>query len=103
MEKAAEVGRAEDIDRSTAARALRLLEELETFSGGIVLRPNHLANLERVLQRVHHYILTVEHHVLRVRAQLLLLREEGVVAEYCHRATLRTILADHAGRVHRVN
>ena len=49
MEEASEVGRVKHINRPAAPRAFRFLEELETFSGCIVLRSNHLANLEGVL------------------------------------------------------
>ena len=44
--------------------------------------------------------MTVKHHVLSVRAQLLLLLDEGIVAENLHLATSRTILAENAVRVH---
>ena len=101
MKEAAEVGSAEHINRPAAPRALRLLKELKTLSGSIVLRPNHLANLEGVLQGVHHSILTFIDNVLSsVGAQLLMLLNEGVVAEYLPLGTSRTILAKNAVRVH---
>ena len=102
MEEASEVGRVKHINRPVAPRAFRFLEELETFSGCIVLRSNHLANLEGVLKRVHHSILTLENNVLSsVRAQFLLL-DEGFVAEYLPWSSSRTTLAKNAVRVYRV-
>ena len=66
-----------------------------------MLRPNHLANLERVLERLHYDILTFEDDVLScVRAELLLLLNEGVVAEYLPLCTSRTILTKNTVRVH---
>ena len=101
MEEASEVGRVENIDRTAATRALWFLEELETLSGGVVLRPYHLANLEGVLKRVHHSILTFEDNVLSsVGAQMLLLLDEGIVAEYLPLGASRTILTKNAVRVH---